>query len=236
MLQAHERLLIVEDEKNLGLTLSERLKEEGYDVTWAEYRAEALEYLQKETFQLLLVDVSLPDGTGFEIAEKARTCFPRPALVFLTAFGSPEDRIRGLELGAEDYVVKPFQFRELVLRLRNALKRGIVSAAEKNTMDPVIIGRARVSFSQFHVETENKIFELSQKECALLKLMFQKRGQAVSRDEILSRVWGNVESPSSRTIDNMVVKLRKLMEDPSKKGDKKNELIRSIRGVGYLLQ
>src|SRR5438132_994298 len=114
-----DSILLVEDETNVGSTLVERLDKEGFDVTWCATLADATENCRGRRFDLALLDVGLPDGLGFDLAEAIRSREPTTAIIFLTAFGNPEDRVRGLELGAEDYIVKPFHLKELLLRVRN---------------------------------------------------------------------------------------------------------------------
>ena len=223
-----ERILIVEDEENLGLTLSERLKVEGFEVTWAQNAAEALIETQSRKFDLIILDVGLPDQSGFMIAERLRKNQVGSALIFLTAFSSPEDRIQGLELGAEDYITKPFHLKELLLRVQNGLRR---SKYIRDAGDEVIIGRAKVYFSKLEVHVNETVFALTQKESALLKLLVDRKGLVVSRDEILNFVWSDHEYPTPRTIDNFVMKLRRIIElDPENP-----VIIKSIRGVGYQL-
>jgi len=226
-------ILVVEDEKNVGTTLVERLRKEGFLVHWASSRKEAFAALAIQKFDLLLLDVGLPDGDGFQIAASVRDRAPSSAIVFLTAFGNPEDRVRGLELGAEDYIVKPFHLKELLLRVRNVLKRSQTIALDPAAEEIVHIGRAKVSFSRFEVELDaGARHTLTHKELAILKLLHEKRGAVVSREEILERAWKDEELPSTRTIDNFILRLRRLVElDPENP-----KVIRSIRGVGYQLQ
>lgn len=229
--RARTRLLVVEDEKNVGLTLVERLARENYDVTWAKNSEEALLEISKRKFDLILMDVGLPDGNGFEIAAKTRKIHPSTAIIFLTAFGNSEDRIRGLELGAEDYIVKPFHFKELLLRIENGLRRSRYLEEATAGADGIQIGRAIIYFSRYEAEVDGNIQSLTQREAALLKLLFERKGSVVSRDEILDRVWSENEFPTSRTVDNFIMRLRRLVEiDPEKP-----VIIRSIRGVGYQL-
>ncbi len=220
------KILVVEDEKNVGLTLTERLKKENFEVNWVHEVAEAKLFVQQCRYDLALIDVGLPDGSGFDVARWIRAHSPSTALIFLTAWGDPEHRIRGLELGAEDYIVKPFHLKELLLRIQNGLKRARSIPAES-----VRIGRALIHFAKFEAEVEGQIHALTHKECALLKLLVDRRGHVVSRDEILNQVWSDQEFPSSRTVDNFIVRLRRLVEaDPENP-----QLIKSIRGVGYQL-
>lgn len=223
-------ILIVEDEKNVGSTLTERLRKEGYAVAWAPTAEEAVLEIERQRFDLALLDVGLPDGSGFEVAQRLRERQRHTAIIFLTAFGTPEDRVRGLELGAEDYVVKPFHLKELMLRIQNGLKRSRYLQSETD-QDGAKVGKARVSFSRFELEVDGQIHSLTHKECALLRLLVERRGKVVSRDEILNEVWSAEEYPSPRTVDNFVMRLRRLVEE-----DPENpSAIRSVRGVGYQL-
>lgn len=226
------RILVLEDERNVGLTLVERLRKEGFDVAWATTTAEADLEMQGRKFELALLDVGLPDGSGFDVAARLRKAQPGTAIIFLTAMGTPEDRIRGLELGAEDYVVKPFHLKELLLRVRNGLKRArYLNTATGDSSEAVQIGRASVHFGKFEAVVAGEAFPLTHKECALLRLLFDRQGNVVSRDEILNHVWSEDEFPTSRTIDNFVMRLRRLVEtDPENP-----QIIRSVRGVGYQL-
>lgn len=229
MSPAIQSILVVEDEENVGSTLVERLRREHFDVVWAKTLDEARTEIESRAFDLVLLDVGLPDGSGFSFVPEIRKKQRGTAVVFLTAYSGAEQRIQGLELGAEDYVVKPFHFKELLLRIQNALKRALYL---RGSSDSVMIGRARVHFARFEAEVDGTIHELTPKECALLKLLHERRGNVVSRDEILNFVWSSDEYPSPRTIDNFIMKLRRLVErEPDHP-----EVIRSIRGVGYLLE
>ncbi len=226
------RLLMVEDERNVAETLGERLRTAGYEVVHAESVLAARRAIGESEFQLALLDVGLPDGSGLELAPLLRERAPATAIIFLTAHASPEDRVRGLELGADDYVGKPFHFRELLLRIQNCLKRAQDLAQVPGEMrGQVRIGRALVDFERFCASADGENRALTHKECSVLRLLAERAGKAVSRDEILDRAWSADEFPTSRTVDNFIVRLRKLVEaDP---GDPR--VIRSIRGVGYLL-
>lgn len=224
------RLLVLEDEKNVGSTLVERLKQEGFDVYWAKTCEEALLEVQGRKFDLALLDVGLPDGSGFDVGEKIKNTHRGTAIIFLTAHGSPDDRVKGLELGAEDYIVKPFHLKELLLRVKNGLKRARFLISQSET-DDTKVGQALIRFSKFEAVVHGKTEPLTHKECALLKLLVEKRGHVVSRDEILNQVWSEDEFPSSRTVDNFILRLRRLIE----KDPENPTVIKSIRGVGYQL-
>jgi DNA-binding response OmpR family regulator len=225
-------LLLVEDDANVAGTLLSRLAGEGFAVTHAASVKAAREALQQKHFAAAVLDVGLPDGDGFEVGRHLREVSPATVMLFLTAWGSPEDRIRGLELGADDYMTKPFAFRELVLRIHNMLKRAGDLSSASGSKGPVRIGIAQVDFDRFTAESAGTLHRLTHKECAVLKLLLDHAGRAVSRDEILSRAWAQDEFPTERTVDNFILRLRKLVErDPANP-----VTIRSIRGVGYQLE
>ncbi|MGB8692495.1 MAG: response regulator transcription factor [Steroidobacteraceae bacterium] len=225
-------LLVVEDERNVGETLSERLQAAGYRVTLADSAARARQAWRSQTPQLALLDVGLPDGNGFALARELRAAAPQTAIIFLTAHGNPEERVRGLEIGADDYLTKPFHFRELLLRIQNCLKRAQDLANLPGEVRGTLrIGRALVDFERYSAEVAGEHHALTHKECAVLRLLASRVGKAVSRDEILDRAWSADEFPTSRTVDNFIVRLRRLVEDDAAEP----RVIRSIRGVGYLL-
>ena len=225
-------LLVVEDERNVGETLAERLQGAGYRVTLADSAARARQAWRSEAPALALLDVGLPDGNGFALARELRGAAPQTAIIFLTAHGNPEERVRGLEIGADDYITKPFHFRELLLRIQNCLKRAQDLANLPGEVRGTLhIGRAQVDFERFSAMVDGEHHALTHKECAVLRLLASRVGKAVSRDEILDRAWSADEFPTSRTVDNFIVRLRRLVEVDAAEP----RVIRSIRGVGYLL-
>lgn len=223
-------LLMVEDDANVADTLAERLRGNGFVVTQAATVAAARAALAAGQFQIALLDVGLPDGSGFDVAKLLRASSPGTVMIFLTAHGMPEDRIHGLELGADDYVTKPFNFRELLLRIQNALKRASYLQQPGSAASGIVrIGKASVDFGRFTAQVDGVSHPLTHKECAVLKLLVERAGTAVSRDEILDSAWSADEFPTQRTVDNFIVRLRRLVEpDPANP-----RTIRSIRGVGY---
>ena len=225
-------ILLLEDEINVGSTVRDRLTLEGFEVNWVSTVQEAKQSIQTGNYSLALLDVNLPDGNGFDVGKLIRQRYAKTAIVFLTAAGSSEDRIHGLELGAEDYIVKPFNFKELLLRIQNVLKRIQFVKSEGDADISIPLGRAAVRFNQYEITVDGEKHHLSHKECALLKLLYEKRGHVVSRDEILNLVWSEDEYPTPRTIDNFVLRLRKLIEPDANSPT----LIRSVRGVGYLME
>lgn len=210
-------LLLVEDEINLGTTLKDLLEGERYAVTWSQTKKEALADIKAMPFDIALLDVNLPDGTGFQVAEALQNT----AIIFLTAMSDPEHRVRGLTLGAEDYIIKPFHFQELCLRIKNAIKR---KTYIQGTIGIVQIGKAKIDFAGFTLNGK----PLAAKEAKLLKLLYDRRGKVVSRDEILNHVWPRETYPTARTVDNFISALRKLLGS--------SDCIKTIRGVGYQLK
>ncbi len=225
------RILFVEDEKNVGSTLVERFEKEKFEVVWVKSVDAARAEIHRQDFDLALLDVGLPDGSGFDVADLLRKKKPGTAIIFLSAFGTAEDRVRGLELGAEDYIVKPFHLKELILRIRNGLKRAHYLAGGIEGVASVIIGKAKIHFQRFEAEIGGKMHTLTHKEVSLLRLLFERRGQVVSRDDILNHAWSEGEFPTPRTVDNFIMRLRRLVEV----NPESPEVIKSIRGIGYQL-
>jgi DNA-binding response OmpR family regulator len=226
-------LLLVEDDPNVAGTLATRLTAEGFTVTRAGSVKAAQDAIRMHAFAAAVLDVGLPDGNGFDVARHLQEESPGTAMLFLTAYGTPEDRIRGLELGADDYMTKPFVFRELLLRIQNMLKRARdIAQPGAAARGPIRIGIATVDFDRFTAESAGTLHRLTHKECAVLKLLVGQAGKAVSRDQILEQAWAPDEFPTERTVDNFILRLRKLVEQ----NPANPRTIRSIRGVGYQLE
>lgn len=223
-----QRILLVEDEKNIGSTLTEYLQEYGFECAWSQNIDQAVAELQRTSFHLAILDVGLPDGSGFDLAKGMQEKYPATGLLFLTAYTHPDDRIKGLSLGAEDYVMKPFNMTELMLRIKNALKRNDYRQELANKS--VKIGKAVFDFATMAVQdAENS--KLTKKEWDLLRFLFERANKVVSRDEILNHVWGADEFPSTRTVDNFIMRLRRIIEETPDNPS----IIQSVRGVGYRL-
>ena len=213
------RILLVEDDRSLGATLRERLAKEGFEVLWASSKAEALVEHRRKIFDLYILDIGLPDGTGFELAEELGQNPPRPFL-FLTAQGDAESRLKGYELGAEEYIPKPFHLRELLLRVRHVLD----NHARSHILQ---IGEVRVDFDSYTFARGGEVTPLPGKDLQLLKMLVEMSPKVVSRDEALNALWGEDKFPSTRTVDNAILRLRTAL------GDQVSSCIESVRGVGY---
>lgn len=225
-------LIIVEDEMNLGETLNEYLSLKGATCKHAKNAKEARELFLDPRFHadVVLMDIGLPDADGLELAREFREVRQDFVLLFLSAQNDPETRFTGLSIGAEDYITKPFDLRELMLRLERILKTK--ESAEK-IEDELHFGKLKIWFKRFEVaDASGTIIPLTQKECAILHLLYRHQNEVVSRDKIIDEVWGEDQFPSNRTVDNYIVKLRKWC-DSDERGPLK---IQSVRGIGYKLE
>jgi two-component system alkaline phosphatase synthesis response regulator PhoP len=223
-------ILVVEDEPNLGSTLQEYLEAKRFNCKLATTAEKAREIFFTENFaaHVVLMDIGLPDGDGLELAKVMRESRKDFVLLFLSALNDPETKLQGLELGAQDYITKPFDLRELMLRLERILQ---TTEKFKQIQDEVVLGPLKIWFKRYEVADMNgNILSLSQKECAILEMLYEKMPEAISRDEIIDTVWGEGAFPSNRTVDNYIVKLRKWTETSD------SVKITSIRGIGYRLE
>jgi len=225
------RILLVEDEEHLQSVIAMNLDLEGYKVQIASTGNEGVKVFRGGRFDLVILDVMLPEMDGYTVCKTIRLENKQVPILFLTAKGSGADRINGLKLGADDYLVKPFNLEELLLRVKNLLKRSTNNESVTLVdLEQVQIGNCHVNFKTFEVETGTGVINnLSKREMYLLKLLVEKEGQVVSREEILETIWGYEVYPSTRTIDNYILAFRKYFEP----NPKQPQYFHSIRGVGY---
>ena len=221
------RILLVEDETSITKPLADALGREGFETVVAATAAEGLELGRSSSPDLILLDLMLPDGSGFDVCRELRRTSEVP-IVMLTARGDEADRIVGLEMGADDYVVKPFSAREVVARIRAVLRRaGSAPAGEGE--GPVEIGELRLDPERREVELAGEAVELSRKEYELLHRLVQDAGSVVSRERLIEDVWDMNWFGSTKTLDVHVSSLRrKLGDDPSDP-----RYIHTLRGVGF---
>ncbi|MBN8681060.1 MAG: response regulator transcription factor [Chitinophagales bacterium] len=222
------RILLVEDEVGIRDTVKLNLELEGYEVVATGNGRKALEYIQHQHFDLLLLDVMLPDVDGFTITEQVRLTNTEVPILILTAKDMAQDKVTGLKKGADDYLTKPYNLEELLLRVSNLVRRS--QRVKGEVSDLYEFGENKVNFSTFEATTwEGQSVVLTKKESMLLKLLVERKNEVVSRNQILQAVWGYDVFPSTRTIDNFILAFRKYFErDP-----KQPEFFHSIRGVGY---
>lgn len=222
------RILIVEDESHIRELLRLNLEIEGYEVASTGNGKKALDMIAGQHFDLLLLDVMLPEVDGFSITEQVRLSNPEVPIMLLTAKDTAQDRITGLKKGADDYLSKPFNLEELLLRVSKLLRRSQRLRGED--VEIFEFGGNRINFETFEAHTfEGKELMLTKKEAMLLKLLIERKNEVVSRHQILQAVWGYDVFPSTRTIDNFILAFRKYFETDAKKP----QFFHSIRGIGY---
>ncbi len=224
-----KNILLVEDEEHLLKTIQLNLELENFTVTTAVTGTEAIKKFRTNKFELVILDVMLPEINGFDICEEIRKENKQLPILLLTAKNSSSDRIQGLKLGADDYLTKPFNLEELLLRVHNLLKRNTYQFSILQD-ELYKFGENEINFITFEIKGVNKKkIEITKREIALLKLLIKRCGQVISREEILDEIWGAEAFTSSRTIDNYILSFRKYFE----KMPKEPKHFHSIRGVGY---
>lgn len=229
MTPAKKTILVVDDEPDIVLGLRDALEFEGFRVIAASKGKEAITLARSEAPDAIVLDLMLPDVNGYAVCEELRRQRPLVPIIMLTARSQEADKIRGLDVGADDYVTKPFGVNELIARMRAIFRRaarGVATVAET-----LSIGDATVSFTAQTVTARGQEHTLSFYEVELLRMLVERAGQPVGRDEILSRIWGLESSPTNRTVDNFIVKLRRKIE----KSPEKPQHILTVYGFGYKL-
>ena len=226
-----ERILLVEDEAHLAEVIADNLELEGYAVEVAGNGEDGLLRARAEPPALILLDVMLPGMDGFAVCEALRAEGSEVPILFLTARNENEDRVHGLELGGDDYLGKPFDLRELILRVRAILRRAQWMREPSHVGDELVLGDARIDFKTFLLHRDGQETRLSTKEAMILRTLAERAGEVVSRADILDRVWGYDAFPTTRTIDNFIVRLRRMIEPDA--GEPR--YLHTIRGTGYRL-
>ncbi|HOD24820.1 MAG TPA: response regulator transcription factor [Polyangiaceae bacterium] len=222
-------VLVVEDEPTLVMGLQDVLEFEGYDVVVAPTGREGVSLANLRKPDVVLLDLMLPDINGYQVCEEIRRRDPFMPIIMLTARSQEADKVRGLDAGADDYVTKPFSIAELTARIRAIVRRA--SRLPDATPEFIEIGNAKVDVTAQTVERAGTVHRLSYYEIELLRLLHERRATPVARDDILTRVWGLEATPSNRTVDNFIVKLRRKIED----SPEKPEHILTVYGFGYKL-
>lgn len=221
------RLFVVDDEPSMVMGLKDNLEFEGYSVETASDGTSALNSIRTNSFDLVVMDVMMPGLSGFDVCKTLRAENNATPILLLTARGQEMDRVLGLELGADDYITKPFSLRELLARIKAILRR--TKPQQPSSIQRV--GQLDVDFSAQTAMRDGLEIPLTHREFELLRYLISKQGQAVSRDELLENVWGYDETPTTRTVDNFILRLRKAVEvDPANP-----KHILTAHGVGYKL-
>lgn len=228
MINGRHKVLLVEDEESLSKVVALNLELEGFEVKTVTNGREAIsEKNQVSKYDLVILDVMLPEVSGWDICTAYKSVSSTPIL-FISAKGSSSDRIKGLKLGADDYLSKPFDLEELLLRVKVLILR--TNDSQKTTQNKLRIGAFVVNTKTFEVFKEDKVVtDLAKREVELLQLFFEHEGEVVSRDFILDQLWGTDSFPTTRTIDNYILSFRKLFEQNAKEP----HFFHSVRGVGY---
>src|SRR5215471_16068985 len=223
-------ILLVEDEENLHEALKLNLELEGYDVTSAKDGAAALNSFQSEYFDLIILDVMLPEMDGISVTETVRISNNEVPILILSSKSSSADRVLGLKKGADDYLTKPFNLEELLLRVHKLIEKNQRLQDKDSVGDVYVFGENRVDFkAQEAVNSKGELIQLSKKESMLLKLLIENKNEVVPREKILQTVWGYNVYPTTRTIDNFILSFRKYFEEDSRNP----KYFHSVRGVGY---
>lgn len=223
-------ILLVEDEENLHETIKMNLEMEDYSVTSAFTGTDALKAIANEYFDLLILDIMLPGIDGISITESVRVKNMDVPILMLSAKSTGADRVLGLKKGADDYLTKPFNLEELLLRVEKLVEKNKKIQDKETVGDVYAFGGNKVDFKALTAVTwDNKQVELSKKEAMLLKLLIENKNEVVAREKILQVVWGYNVYPNTRTIDNFILSYRKYFE----KDSRNPQHFHSIRGVGY---
>lgn len=230
-----KKILIVEDEPSMRMGLSDNLEFEGYEVSSSSDGQAGLQLILNNSFDLVVLDVMLPSMTGFEICKTVRKKGNSTPIILLTARGEEIDKVLGLELGADDYITKPFSLRELLARIKAVLRRQSVTIdnqAPGISSNTIEIGRLKVLPDAYEAFSDEKSIKMSHKEFEIIRYLWEHARQPVSRYDLLENIWGyEDDQPTTRTVDNFIVKLRQKIE--SNPNDPRHIL--TVHGVGYKL-
>jgi two-component system alkaline phosphatase synthesis response regulator PhoP len=221
------KILIIEDEEDIVKGLTINLKDEGYEVDWAPDGESGLRKSLEETPDLIILDIMLPEMDGLDVCRELRKKDIDIPILMLTAKNEEIDRVVGLELGADDYITKPFSVRELIARVKAHLRR--VRKEDKSGQNTYAFGDVEIDFVHFKIRKKGIEQDATSLEMKILEYFIQHRGQVVSRDDLLNEVWGYDNYPTTRTIDNHILKIRKKIE----KDSTHPQYIHSIYGGGY---
>src|SRR5438552_3951995 len=229
---APAKILIVEDDPHILLGLDEVMKSDGFEVAVCNRGDQAVDAVTKQRPSLIVLDVMLPGKSGYDICKELRAKKVATPILMLTAKGQEIDKVVGLDLGADDYVTKPFGVRELLARIHAVLRRAGPTSATRTVSDaPFQIGSAIIDSKTFQLKRGNAVEELTAEELKLLQLFYAHPGEVLSRDRLLNEVWGYNYYGTTRTLDQVIVQLRKKLGDNG--GEAKHLL--TVHGVGYKL-
>lgn len=221
------RILFVEDDRNLGVLLQENLNNKGFDTTWCKDGSEGLRAFRTGRYGLCILDVMMPVVDGFVLSKEIRALDSNIPIIFLTARGRDEDKIKGFEHGGDDYITKPFSTQELCLRINAILKR--MQPKHGGELKTLSIGRFCFDYTKMTLQIDNTIRKLSSKEAELIRILAEHKNELVQRSHILDKVWGNDDYFTAKSMDVYISKVRKLLKD-----DPGIELLNAY-GIGFKL-
>lgn len=222
-------ILLVEDDPNIADGLLMNLEAEGYQVVHVDHGGEALKTFERGNFDLVLMDIMLPGIDGLSLTKRLRRDGATIPILFITARDQTDEKVEGLLAGGDDYITKPFNMVELMARIQGIFRRQAWLADSEEVTDKYEFDGRSINFKTFVAKGPGGEHELSRKECMVMKYLVERVGQVVQRDQLLDAVWGYHIYPTNRTVDNFILKLRKIFED-----DPKNpSYIETIRGAGY---
>lgn len=228
-----KKILIIEDDNIIASELADTLSFFEYDVLRSSDGIDGISVFEKSNPDLVILDVMLPGVDGFEVLKKIREKNKEIPVIMLTAKSLESDKLLGFELGVDDYIVKPFSLKELVARVKVAIRRSnrIKNIGEKEEENIAVIGESKINFKNFTIKKGDDEYHLSPKENKILKLFVEYPNEVINRDRIIDVVWGDEYDPSPRTIDNFILKLRSIIEDDPKKP----KFFITVHGAGYRL-
>ncbi len=221
-----KHILVVEDDLSILMGLRDNLISEGYEVSTANNGTIAINLIFEKVFDLVILDIMLPGMNGFEICKKVKTEKPLLPIIMLTARSSEMDKIAGLDYGADDYITKPFSISELLARIRAILRRAY---PVKEKLEKYTFGNVTIDFKKMEIFVDGKEIQFTKKEFSILEYFIQNEGEVVHRHDLLNEVWGYNKVPTTRTVDNFILDIRKKIE----KTPSNPKHIVSISGVGY---
>ena len=223
------RILLVEDEEHIAQGLFFNLEQEGYLVTHVETGSEAMRAFDNEHFDLVVLDLMLPDSHGIDLCQRMRQTSPQLPILILTALGEEQSRVKGLQAGADDYLSKPFNLEEFLLRVSGMLKRSSWYQPDFDRDKSYRFGSNSVDLKNLQADTASGVIRLTELEGRMLETFFARAGETLTRAELLKSVWGMAEDTETRTLDNFIVRLRKYFEkDPANP-----QYFLTVRGRGY---
>jgi two-component system alkaline phosphatase synthesis response regulator PhoP len=230
MQEKKRSILLVEDEENLQDALKLNFEMEGYEVTSAYDGIEALKAVHNEYFDLIILDVMLPELDGIAVCENIRLTNTEVPILMLSARNQSSDRVLGLKKGADDYLTKPFNLEELLLRVNNLINKSKRISSRETVTEEYNFGKNTVNFKSLECTTkQGEVVALTKKEAMLLKLLIENKNEVVTREKILQSVWGYNVYPTTRTVDNFILNFRRYFEEDSRNP----KYFHSVRGIGY---